>query len=105
MSYPIRDIFLSTSEQEQIRHLLGRVGTISEYFRRTRSRFKDRRDLSQSLLEAAQWLPGPEDAPPGVGVAARLVVDWSTPKQPYEVGAVACTLAYQEATRQAVAEV
>ncbi|HKX31816.1 MAG TPA: pentapeptide repeat-containing protein [Blastocatellia bacterium] len=102
MSYPIRDIFLSSQEQEQIRHLLGRIGTISEYFRKTLSLFKDRRDLPQSLLEAAPWLM---ETTTGVGVAARLVVDWMTPKQPYEVGAVACTLAYQEATRQAVTEV
>lgn len=109
MSYPNRDVFLSKNEQENIRKMLGPVKTISEYLGKAAKYLKEGKDLAKSLAESAPWLKEVAGAvgaaTPIIGVAVKLAEKWLEQTHPYELGAVACTLAYQDAAREAVEQV
>jgi hypothetical protein len=112
VSYPNRDIFLSKNEQENIRKMLGPVKTVSEYLGRAAKYLKEGKDLAKSLAESAPWLKDVAEvagaagaATPIVGAAVKLAEKWLEQTHPYELGAVACTLAYQDAAREAVEHV
>jgi len=109
VSYPNRDIFLSKNEQENIRKMLGPVKTVSEYLGKAAKYLKEGKDLAKSLVESAPWLKDVAEAAgaatPIVGVAVKLAEKWLEQTHPYELGAVACTLAYQDAAREAVEQV
>jgi uncharacterized protein YjbI with pentapeptide repeats len=106
VSYPNRDVFLSKNEQENIRKMLGPVKTVSEYLGKAAKYLKEGKDLAKSLVESAPWLKDVAEAAgaatPVVGVAVKLAEKWLEQTHPYELGAVACTLAYQDAAREAV---
>jgi hypothetical protein len=109
VSYPNRDIFLSRNEQENIRKMLGPVKTVSEYAGKAAKYLKEGKDLAKSLTESASWLKDVAEAAgaatPIVGAAMKLAEKWLEQTHPYELGAVACTLAYQDAAREAVEQV
>lgn len=109
MSYPNRDIFLIKNEQENIRKMLGPVKTVSEYVSKAAKYLKEGKDLAKSLTESASWLKDVAEAAgaatPIVGAAVKLAEKWLEQTHPYELGAVACTLAYQDAAREAVEQV
>ncbi|MGH9753699.1 MAG: pentapeptide repeat-containing protein [Blastocatellia bacterium] len=109
MSYPNRDIFLSKNEQENIRKMLGPVKTVSEYLGKAAKYLKEGKGLAKSLAESAPWLKDVAEATaaatPIIGVAVKLAEKWLERTHPYELGAVACTLAYQDAAREAVEQV
>src|SRR5262249_30145067 len=100
---------LSKNEQENIRKMLGPVKTVSEYLGKTAKYLKEGKDLAKSLVESAPWLKDVAEAAgaatPIVGVAVKLAEKWLAQAHPYELGAVACTLAYQDAAREAVEQV
>jgi len=106
VSYPNRDVFLSKNEQENIRKMLGPVKTVSEYLGKAAKYLKEGKDLAKSLVESAPWLKDVAEAAgvatPVIGVAVKLAEKWLEQTHPYELGAVACTLAYQDAAREAV---
>jgi hypothetical protein len=107
--YPNRDVFLSKNEQETIRKMLGPVKTVSEYLGKAAKYLKEGKDLAKSLVESAPWIKDVAEAAgaatPIVGVAVKLAEKWLEQTHPYELGAVACTLAYQDAAREAVEQV
>jgi len=109
VSYPNRDVFLSKNEQENIRKMLGPVKTVSEYLGKAAKYLKEGKDLAKSLVESAPWIKDVAEAAgaatPIVGVAVKLAEKWLEQTHPYELGAVACTLAYQDAAREAVEQV
>jgi hypothetical protein len=109
VSYPNRDVFLSKNEQENIRKMLGPVKTVSEYLGKASKYLKEGKDLAKSLIESAPWIKDMAEAAgaatPIVGVAVKLAEKWLEQTHPYELGAVACTLAYQDAAREAVEQV
>ncbi|HEY8460743.1 MAG TPA: hypothetical protein VIM99_10205, partial [Blastocatellia bacterium] len=109
MSYPNRDIFLSKNEQENIRKMLGPVKTVSDYASKAAKYLKEGKGLAKSLAESAPWLKDAAEAAgavvPIIGVAVKLAEKWLEQTHPYELGAVACTLAYQDAAREAVEQV
>jgi len=109
MSYPNRDIFLSKNEQANIRKMLGPVKTVSEYLGKAAKYLKEGKDLAKSLNESAPWLKDVAEAvgsaTPIIGAAVKLAEKWLEQTHPYELGAVACTLAYQDAAREAVEQV
>jgi hypothetical protein len=109
VNYPNRDVFLSKNEQENIRKMLGPVKTVSEYLGKAAKYLKEGKDLAKSLAESAPWLKDVAEAAgaatPVVGVALKLAEKWLEQTHPYELGAVACTLAYQDAAREAVEQV
>jgi hypothetical protein len=106
VSYPNRDVFLSKNEQENIRKMLGPVKTVSEYLGKAAKYIKEGKGLAKSLAESAPWLKDVAEAAgaatPIIGVAVKLTEKWLEQTHPYELGAVACTLAYQDAAREAV---
>lgn len=109
MSYPNRDVFLSKNEQENIRKMLGPAKTVSEYLGKAAKYLKEGKGLAKSLAESAPWLKEVAEAAgaatPVIGVAMKLAEKWLEQTHPYELGAVACTLAYQDAAREAVEQV
>ena len=109
MNYLNRDIFLSKSEQENIRKMLGPVKNISEYLANAAKFLKEGKDLATSLNESAPWLKDVAEAvgaaTPIIDAAVKLAEKWLQQTHPYELGAVACTLAYQDAARGAVEQV
>lgn len=109
MDYPNRNIFLDKNEQHNIRKMLGPAKTISEYLGKAAEYLKEGKDLAQSLLESAPWIKdvaeGVGSAVPIVNVAVKLAEKWLEQTSPYELGAVACTLAYQQATEKAIKKV
>lgn len=109
VSYPNRDIFLSKNEQENIRKMLGPVKTVSEYLGKAAKYLKEGKSLAKSLAESAPWLKDVAEAvgaaTPIIGAAVKLAEKWLEQTHPYELGAVACTLAYQDAAREAVEQV
>ncbi|HZF38185.1 MAG TPA: hypothetical protein VE715_05150, partial [Blastocatellia bacterium] len=109
MSYPNRDIFLGKNEQENIRKMLGPVKTVSEYLGKAAKYLKEGKGLAKSLAESAPWLKDVAEAAgaatPIVSVAVKLAEKWLEQTHPYELGAVVCTLAYQDAAREAVEQV
>src|SRR5262245_3042256 len=106
VSYANRDVFLSKNEQENIRKMLGPVKTVSEYLGKAAKYLKEGKGLAKSLAESAPWLKDLAEAAgaaaPVVGVAIKLAEKWLEQTHPYELGAVACTLAYQDAATEAV---
>ncbi len=101
------DIFLSKREQDAIRKGLGHAGTISEYFSKAAEYLEEgKAGWSDALLKAAPWLtvvaPKAGAVAGAVGIAAKLFDKWTAPKKPYELGAIACTLAWREAARVAI---
>jgi len=109
MSYPNRDVFLSKNEQENIRKMLGPAKTVSEYVGKAAKYLKEGKGLAKSLAESAPWLKDVAEAAgaatPIIGFAVKLAEKWLEQTHPYELGAVACTLAYQDAAREAVEQV
>jgi hypothetical protein len=109
VSYPNRDVFLSKNEQENIRKMLGPVKTVSEYLGKAAKYLKEGKDLAKSLAESAPWLKDVAEAAgattPIVNFAVKLAEKWLEQTHPYELGAVVCTLAYQDAAREAVEQV
>jgi dsDNA-binding SOS-regulon protein len=109
MSYPNRDVFLSKNEQENIRKMLGPAKTVSEYLGKAAKYLKEGKGLAKSLAESAPWLKDVAEAAgaatPVIGFAMKLAEKWLEQTHPYELGAVACTLAYQDAAREAVEQV
>jgi hypothetical protein len=109
VSYTNRDVFLSKNEQEKIRKMLGPVKTVSEYLDKAARYLKEGKGLAKSLAESAPWLKDVAEAAgaatPVVGVALKLAEKWLEKTHPYELGAVVCTLAYQDAAREAVEQV
>jgi dsDNA-binding SOS-regulon protein len=109
MSYPNRDVFLSKNEQENIRKMLGPAKTVSEYLGKAAKYLKEGKGLAKSLAESAPWLKDVAEAAgaatPIIGFAMKLAEKWLEQTHPYELGAVACTLAYQDAAREAVEQV
>src|SRR6266508_4620564 len=89
--------------------MLGPVKTVSEYLGKAAKYLKEGKDLAKSLVESAPWLKDVAEAAgaatPIVGVAVKLAEKWLEQTHPYELGAVACTLAYQDAAREAVEQV
>jgi dsDNA-binding SOS-regulon protein len=109
VSYSNRDVFLSKNEQENIRKMLGPAKTISEYLSKAAKYLKEGKGLAKSLAESAPWLKDVAEAAgaatPIVGFAVKLAEKWLEQTHPYELGAVACTLAYQDAAREAVEQI
>jgi pentapeptide repeat protein len=109
MSYPNRDVFLSKNEQENIRKMLGPAKTVSEYLGKAAKYLKEGKGLAKSLAESAPWLKDVAEAAgaatPIIGFAMKLAEKWLEQTHPYELGAVACTLVYQDAAREAVEQV
>src|SRR5215510_8732016 len=109
VSYPNRDVFLSKNEQENIRKMLAPASTVSEYLGKAAKYLKEGKGLAKSLAESAPWLKDVAEAAgaatPIVGVAVKLAEKWLEQTDPYELGAVACTLAYQDPAREAVEHV
>ena len=97
MSYPNRDVFLSKNEQENIRKMLGPAKTVSEYLGKAAKYLKEGKGLAKSLAESAPWLKDVAEAAgaatPIIGFAVKLAEKWLEQTHPYELGAVACTLA------------
>jgi hypothetical protein len=89
--------------------MLGPVKTISEYLGKAAKYLKEGKDLAKSLTESAPWLKDVAEAAgaavPIISVAVKLAEKWLEQTHPYELGAVACTLAYQDAAREAVEQV
>src|SRR5262245_31841944 len=89
--------------------MLGPVKTVSEYLGKAAKYLKEGKDLAKSLVESAPWLKDVAEAAgaatPIIGVAVKLAEKWLEQTHPYELGAVACTLAYQDAAREAVEQV
>src|SRR5262247_291327 len=89
--------------------MLGPVKTVSEYLGKAAKYLKEGKDLAKSLVESAPWLKDVAEAAgaatPIIGFAVKLAEKWLEQTHPYELGAVACTLAYQEAAREAVEQV
>jgi hypothetical protein len=109
MSYPNRSIFLSPTEQDRIRTLLGAVKPINEFLSSAVEKIEDGKGWAESLTAAAPWLKDVAEAAgtaiPVVGAAVKLLNKWVGQTQPFELGAVVCTLAYQNAVRDALASV
>jgi len=109
VSYANRDVLLSKNEQENIRKMLGPVKTVSEYLGKAAKYLKEGKGLAKSLAESAPWLKDVAEAAgaaaPVIGVALKLAEKWLEQTHPYELGAVVCTLAYQDAAREAVEQV
>ncbi len=108
MSDPNRDIVLSRDEQEKVRKLLGNVKPISEFLGNAAKQLKDGKGWTTALTEAAPWLKDAAEAVgsavPIVNAAVKLTEKWLEQTHPFELGAVACTLAYQKAVQDAVAK-
>ncbi|HEX5081774.1 MAG TPA: hypothetical protein VFY40_07005 [Blastocatellia bacterium] len=106
MSYPSRDIFLNKNDWENIRKLLSPAPTVSEYLGKAARYLNKSKDLAKSLAESAPWFKNAAKATvataPIVNYARKLAGKWSRQPHPYELGAVACTLAYEDAAREAV---
>lgn len=106
MSYPNRDLVLTQNEQHKIRKLLGEVKPIAEFLGKAAEKLKDGKGWIQSLTEAEPWLKdvagGIAGAVPMVNVAVKLIGKWLEQTHPFELGAVACTLAYQQAAAKAI---
>ncbi len=94
-----RDIILSPKEQHKIRKLLGEVKTISEYLGDAAELLKGGKGW---LAEAAPWLADVGEEVPILKVAVKLGEKWLAETHPFELGAVACTLAWQQAAAQAI---
>src|SRR5262249_61851900 len=86
--------------------MLGPAKTVSEYLSKAAKYLKESKGLAKSLAEFAPWLKDVAEAAgaatPIVGFAMKLAEKWLEQTHPYELGAVACTLAYQDAAREAV---
>jgi hypothetical protein len=106
MSYPNRSIFLSPTEQDRIRTLLGAVKPINEFLSSAVEKLQDGKGWAESLTAAAPWLKDVAEAAgtaiPIVGAAVKLFSKWLEQTHPFELGAVACTLAYQQASAAAI---
>lgn len=104
-----RDIVLSSREQEQIRTLLGPGKSISEWIGKAAEFLQNGKHFASALLESMPWLRDAAEIAGGtvpvVGAALQLTANWLEQTSPYELGAVACTLAYQEAVRETVGAV
>ncbi|MEP7337136.1 MAG: hypothetical protein ABI977_05280, partial [Acidobacteriota bacterium] len=108
MSYPNRDVFLTRTEQERIRKLLDekKVKTVTDFLSQAVKQIKDGKGWAESIAAAAPWLTDAAEIVgaglPFVGAAAKLVSKWLEQTHPFELGAVACTLAYQQAAGKAI---
>lgn len=108
MSYPNRDIFLKQTEQDRLRKLFDekKVKPITDFLSKAVEQVKDGKGWAESFLAAAPWMKdiaeAVGDALPFVGAAVKLIEKWLEQTHPFELGAVACTLAYQQAVKQAI---
>lgn len=106
MSYFDRNTLLSRTEQDRIRNLLGAVKPINEFLSSAAEKIKDGKGWAESLAAAAPWLKDVAEAAgtaiPIVGAAIKLLDKWLGQTHPFELGAVACTLAYQQAAATAI---
>lgn len=82
LSYPNRNIFLSRTEQDRICKLLSAVKPNNEF-----------------LTSVASVTSVPT---PVVDLATKQIGGWLGQPHPFELGAVACTLAYQQAVATAI---
>jgi hypothetical protein len=94
-----RDIILNPKEQHKIRKLLGEVKTITEYLGDAAELLKGGKDW---LGEAGPWLKAVGEEVPILKVAVKLGEKWLAETHPFELGAVACTLAWQQAAARAI---
>ncbi len=112
MSYPNRDIFLKPTEQDRLRKLFDekKVKPITDFLSKAVEQVKDGKGWAESFLAAAPWMAEKTKdvaeavgvALPFVGAAVKLIEKWLEQTHPFELGAVACTLAYQSAVKQAI---
>jgi hypothetical protein len=99
MSSQNRDIILGPNEQNKIRKLLGEVKTLSDYLGDAAELAKGGTDW---LGVAAPWLKEIGEEVPILKVAVKLGEKWLAETHPFELGAVACTLAYQQSAAKAI---
>lgn len=102
MSNSKYDIILSQNEQHSIRKLLGEAKTITEYLSDAADLLKGDSDWLKALTAAAPWLKDIGEEVPILKIAIKLLDKWLSQTHPYELGAVACTLAYQQAVAKAI---
>ncbi|MGE0881944.1 MAG: pentapeptide repeat-containing protein [Blastocatellales bacterium] len=107
MSYPNRDIFLTQTEQDRLRKLFDekKVKPITDFLSKAVEQVKDGKGWAESFLAAAPWMADIAEAVgtalPIIGAAVKLIEKWLEPEL-WELGAIACTLAYQSAVRDAL---
>jgi hypothetical protein len=86
------DSFLSKTEQDRLRAQLGKLQTVSDYLASASDHLADGKGLAEAVVKAAPWLKD-------VAFLAKLGQRWAGTTDPYELGAAACTIAYQQAAR------
>ncbi len=104
------DIFLSKSEQENVRKLLSHTGTVTDYLSKAADYVKDGKGWAEALTAAAPRLKdvaeSASDAFPVVKFVVSLGAKWlPQATHPTELGAVACTIVYQKLADQAIRKV
>ncbi|HRI67275.1 MAG TPA: pentapeptide repeat-containing protein, partial [Polyangium sp.] len=104
------DIFLSKPEQERLRTLLEKTGTVSDYLAKAAEYISKGQGLAEAINKAAPWLKdiaeSASEAFPIVKFIASLGEKWlPRATHPADVGAVACTLVYQKLADKAIRNV
>ena len=97
------DIFLEKTEQDSLREKLGAGNTISQALAKSAEYLEEGKGWAESFLESMPWLKDIAEAAEEFKVVAfvlKLSKRWLDTAHPYELGAVACTVAYQQAAPQ-----
>jgi hypothetical protein len=102
------NIFLEPAEQANLQTLLGQGQTISAGLAKSADYLAEGKGWAESLLCVAPWLQDVADAAEEFKVVAfifKLGQRWLSTTNPYELGAVACTRAFQKAAHAAIQQV
>lgn len=108
MSLLDRNIYLAQTEQDNLRKLFDekKISSVTDFLANAAEKLEEGKDWAESLAAAAPWMKEAAaefgKALPVVGAIAKVVAKWLEPNFK-ELAAIACTMAYQAAVRDALA--
>lgn len=108
MSSLTRNIWLNPVSQERIRKLFTDLKPVGEFLTDAVDKLKEdeSKGWAAAVVAASPWLHDAAEAVaeeiPFIRATLKLFKKWLEVDNPYEIGTIACTLAYQQSVRQAI---